>query len=250
MDTYTYQGHELDLFQHAVNWKRYYALTLRNSVRGDVLEVGAGIGATSRYLCSGRETSWTCLEPDPTLAAQLQSGLAVDPLPTPTRTVVGSLDALDAQEKFDTLLYIDVLEHISDDRAELERAAGRLRPGGRLIVLSPAHNWLFSPFDRAIGHFRRYSKRTLTNAAPQRLSLVRAFYLDSAGMLASIANRAILRADYPGLAQVRFWDSVLVPVSQVLDPMFGRRLGKTIVAIWMNGADSTSVSQRGLGASH
>jgi hypothetical protein len=52
--TYSYQGSELDLFRHAVNWKRYYASRLQPYIKGDVLEVGAGIGATSRFLCGGQ----------------------------------------------------------------------------------------------------------------------------------------------------------------------------------------------------
>ena len=46
---------------------------------------------------------------------------------------------LPAEAKFDAILYIDVLEHIEDDRAEMARAAARLKPGGALIVLAPAH---------------------------------------------------------------------------------------------------------------
>ena len=57
--TFAYQGNELDLFQYAVNWKAYYASHLRRFIRGDTLEVGAGIGGTSRFLCDGRQRSWT-----------------------------------------------------------------------------------------------------------------------------------------------------------------------------------------------
>ena len=56
-----------------------------------------------------------------------------------------------ADERFDTILYIDVLEHIDDDLGELARSATHLRPGGHLIVLAPAHQALYSPFDKAIG---------------------------------------------------------------------------------------------------
>lgn len=59
------------------------------------------------------------------------------------------MDDLPPGELFDTLLYIDVLEHIPDDGAELARAAERLRPGGRVIVLSPVHQWLYSEFDNS-----------------------------------------------------------------------------------------------------
>lgn len=59
-------------------------------------------------------------------------------------TICGTLEAL-AALAFDTIIYIDVLEHIEDDREELNRAASHLRPGGHLIILSPAHQKLFTP---------------------------------------------------------------------------------------------------------
>jgi SAM-dependent methyltransferase len=235
MSEFSYQGNELDLFQHAVNWKAYYAKRLRPYISGDVLEVGAGVGGTSRFLCRDGQRSWTCLEPDPQLATRLDAVLSASPLPAPTRVVCGTLDDLKPDDLFDTLLYIDVLEHIEDDRSELVRSAARVRPGGHVIVLSPAHQWLFSPFDKAIGHYRRYTARVLARTAPSELHLVRAFYLDSVGMLMSLANRALLRAQYPTLSQIRMWDSLMIPVSRLLDPVLRYRAGKTIVAVWAKG---------------
>jgi SAM-dependent methyltransferase len=230
--TFSYQGSELDVFQHAVNWKTYYASRLRRFVVGDTLEVGAGIGATSRFLCDGTQQSWTCLEPDAHLLDRLRESFAGTPLPVPTRLVQGSVADLTHADQFDTLLYIDVLEHIEDDRGELARSAGHVRPGGRIIVLSPAHNWLFSPFDRAIGHYRRYSTTSLAAVTPPGLELTSIFYLDSVGLLASCANRLFLKESSPTVAQIRFWDGVLVRMSRLMDPLTGGRLGKTVIAVW------------------
>jgi SAM-dependent methyltransferase len=231
--TFSYPGLELDLFQHATNWKRYYARILRPYISGAVLEVGAGFGGTSRFLCDGRQESWTCLEPDTSLVARLRRNLADMPLPIPHAVAQGTLaDDVVASRSFDTVLYVDVLEHIEDDYGELARAAGRLRPHGHVIVLAPAHNWLYSPFDRAIGHYRRYSRRTLIAASSDGLVLVRAFYLDSFGLFASLGNKALLRKAYPTLSQIRFWDSTLVPISRMVDPLLGHRVGRTVVTIW------------------
>jgi SAM-dependent methyltransferase len=230
--TFSYPGGELEYFQHAVTWKAYYASVLRPFIAGDVLEVGAGLGGTSRFLCDGRERTWTCLEPDGGLLQRLRASLAANPLPVPSRTLLGTVRDLSPSEQFDTVLYIDVLEHIEDDRSELDRRAGHLRPGGAIIVLAPAHNWLFSPFDRAIGHYRRYSRSRAASITPGSLDLASAFYLDSAGMLASLGNRLLLRAPSPTLKQIRFWDSVLIPLSRTVDRVTLRRIGKTLVAIW------------------
>lgn len=233
-DDFQYAGAELDVFAHAANWKRYFASQLRPFIAGRVLEVGAGLGATTRALCTGNEASWTCLEPDAALAARMEQGLESDnpPCPLKPRVVVGTLDQLAADERFDSILYIDVLEHIEDDGAELRKAALHLAPGGNLAVLSPAHQWLFSPFDEAIGHYRRYRRSTLRRAGPADCRLVRMRYLDGVGLLASAANRALLKSSQPTVAQVRLWDRAMVPISRWLDPLLAYRLGKSIVAVW------------------
>jgi SAM-dependent methyltransferase len=227
-----YVGNELTLFAAAANWKAYVARQLAPLIRGDVLEVGAGIGTNTHFFHNDRVTSWQCLEPDPELAAQAAN--AIGALPR-TSMFVGTT-ATPGLGRYDTLLYIDVLEHIEDDRAELERAARLLSPGGRLIVLCPAHQALYSEFDRAIGHFRRYNAKTLTACGPPSLTLERDFYLDSVGMLASFANRAILKSEQPTLAQIRTWDRYLVRLSILLDPCFGRRVGKSVIAVWRRDA--------------
>jgi SAM-dependent methyltransferase len=233
--TFTYPGNELDLFRDAIQWKQYFAERLGQYITGDVLEVGAGIGATSRFLCDGSQTSWTCLEPDASLAARLVEGLAARPLPTAAQALCQTIDALPRAARFDTVLYIDVLEHIEDDRAELVRASSCLRDGGRIIALSPAHQWLFSRFDHSIGHYRRYTASSLAAITPPELTLARTFYLDSAGMVASAANRWLLHEAYPSARQIRFWDTHLVRISRASDRLTGYRLGKTVIGVWVRG---------------
>src|SRR6266849_929929 len=122
-----YIGSELDVFAHAVNWKNYVRKWLAPYLHGEVLEVGAGLGAATRGLRTGGERRWLCLEPDPELLEQARaSGLSG------CEIRVGMLNDLPETERFNTILSTDVLEHIEDDRAELEAAARRLKPSGAL----------------------------------------------------------------------------------------------------------------------
>ncbi len=116
------------------------------------------------------------------------------------------------------------------DRAELDRAFDHLRPGGHLVVLCPAHNWLYSPFDEAVGHYRRYNKRMyrqLSDRQPLRIE-----YLDSVGLLASIANKLLLKQAYPSEKQIKLWDRLFVRLSTVVDPATLHLVGKSLLGVW------------------
>jgi SAM-dependent methyltransferase len=228
----TYIGQELDIFAHAVRWKRYWSSVVRPYLHGDVLEVGAGIGTNTRLLGPAAAKSWTCLEPDAQLAERARATLSGSPETARCSVEVGVTATLPANRQFDALLYIDVLEHIEHDKEELERAAGLLRQGGNLVVLSPAHQWLYTPFDQAIGHFRRYDRTSLKACGPRACKLRKLWYLDAAGMLASSGNRLFLQQASPQLSQILFWDRYLVPVSTLLDRMFAHRVGKSILGVW------------------
>ena len=229
---YRYTGRELELFANATQWKSYFQGQLAPYIRGHVLEVGAGIGETTRYLSNRCHDSWMCLEPDAELAEQLGKVVTALDLPPKWEVRVGDISDLKSDEFFDTILYIDVLEHIEDDVAEMNRASSHLAPGGRLVVLSPAHQFLFSSFDRALGHFRRYTRATLSATMPSILRRRRIFYLDSVGMIASLANRVLLGQSLPTLRQIEFWDKGLVPMSRVVDTLVGYAVGRSVVAIY------------------
>ena len=88
-----------------------------------------------------------CLEPDTQLAKRLSSFLREHDRTSNCELINGTLKDLPQNSLFDTILYIDVLEHIEDDKAEINLAVRHLTPKGKLIILSPAHNFLFSKFD-------------------------------------------------------------------------------------------------------
>jgi len=228
-----YVGTELELFAAATQWKGYLRHALTPFISGDVAEVGAGIGATTHALGTAPgATHWTCIEPDGAMFAKLSAEAPSLPAPQPVALHHGVLADLPVAPSFDTILYIDVLEHIADEAAELREAEARLRAGGRIVALCPAWQFLFTPFDRAIGHYRRHSKSSLRRSAGPGLIERKAFYLDSVGMLASLANKLALRQAMPTPAQIQLWDKWLVPASRLLDPLARRWLGKSVVLIW------------------
>lgn len=230
---YRYPGAELELFATAANWKRYLAQQINPYISGRVLEVGAGAGETTPFLSHKNVQSWTCLEPDPTLLQQIEEKIRRQQLPSHCLATGGNIQDLAATEKFDTILYIDVLEHIENDHEELEQALAHLNEGGHLIVLSPAYQFLYSPFDKAIGHYRRYRKSTLRRAARlDGLKEEKMFYLESLGAVLLAFNRFLFRKTYPSSKDIAVWQRFFVPVSKLLDKVLFYSMGKSIIGIW------------------
>jgi SAM-dependent methyltransferase len=231
MNPFQYIGSELEIFEKAHKWKKYFYRHIAPYIQGDVLEVGAGFGGTTEVFQPASFRRWVCLEPDHELCERARERLAGDPR---YEVIAGTTRELPAGETFDAIVYIDVLEHIEDDSEEARRAMQLLKPGGALVVLSPAHQWLYTPFDASIGHFRRYTRVTLEQAVPTGARREKLVYLDSVGLIASLANRIWLRQSMPALKQILFWDNVLVPASRWIDPVLFHQVGKSVLGIWRN----------------
>jgi SAM-dependent methyltransferase len=227
---YNYVGSELEVFKDARNWKRYWSSAIAPYLRGAVLEVGAGIGANTPFLLAPSVTRLVRLEPDAALLAQApnQGGGST----TTIENRVGVLGDLTAHETFDTILYLDVLEHIERDRREIEQAAARLSPGGHLVVLAPAFQTLYSAFDKAIGHYRRYTRASLESLTPDTLTLRSSAYLDGPGAMLSAVNRLWLGQSSPTAAQIAFWDGWIVPLARLVDPLTRRLVGRSVLCVW------------------
>lgn len=229
---FKYVGSELEIFAQARRWRAYWKSQIAPYVGENVLEIGAGIGSVTRLFSNPNIKRWVALEPDASMRQKLRQMAERGELGKNCIVREGTIENLDPAESFDCILYIDVLEHIKDDRRELENAIQHLEPNGHLIVLAPAHQSLFTPFDSAIGHFRRYTLSDLTTLSPPGAKMIRSRYLDCVGLLASLGNRLLLHSSNPTLKQIKFWDSWFVPISMRLDPFLNFRLGKSIIAIW------------------
>ncbi len=232
MTNFSYSGTELDAFSLASNWRSYFRKIVGGYIGQDVLEVGAGIGSTTKMLCDGTQNRWLCVEPDRQLIEKIKGNIETSGLPKCCSTQIGTSGDVPQDERFDTVFYVDVLEHIEDDRSELETVVGLMRPGGHLIILSPAHQGLYSALDAKVGHFRRYTKASLLEIMPENMHTAKLMYVDSLGAIASAANRYVLKSGSPTKKQILFWDKMVIPFSRLLDPVLGYKVGKSVVGVW------------------
>lgn len=120
---------------------------------GSVLEVGCGQGAVGARLA--RLYDYRAYEPDPRSRAR-----AVEAVGDPDRVIPGEVPS-EPDRLFDVVCALEVLEHIRDDAAALDRWVRWLRPGGTILVSVPGRPHRFGPADEAVGHYRRYSRESL-----------------------------------------------------------------------------------------
>ena len=197
-------------------------------VRGRVAEVGAGIGTFSERMLSAGVESLLAVEPDATLAAELERRLGGDPR---ARVAVEELPGAPslADGGFDLIVCQNVLEHIDDDAASVDAMARAIRPGGDLFLLVPAHPRLFGALDIAYDHRRRYTPervRLLLDGSGLELTAIRRFnLLGVPGWW--LKNR--LGSARIGSAGLRLYDP-LVAVWRPLERRIGPPAGLSLIA--------------------
>jgi SAM-dependent methyltransferase len=223
-----YPGKELEAMSSAVNYHRWIIDEFAPYLQGDVAEVGAGIGTMSQLILANPVRQLHAFEPSSNMFPKLAEGLRGEPRAVAVNDFFGPKQA---GKGFDTVLYINVLEHVEDDRAELSHAWQALKPGGHLLVFVPALQWLYSEFDRQVGHFRRYARAPLvqhTQAAGFAIETAR--YFDAAGVIPWYIFFVLLRRSM-GDGSVSLYDKVAVPATRFLESIVTPPIGKNILMV-------------------
>jgi len=196
----------------------------------DVLEVGCGSGNfTVLMAAAGRRVTGIDIEPAYVEAARRR--LAQFPH---ARVSCGDATAAEWSERFDTVVALDVVEHIEDDRAFLARLAAVLKPGGTLVLKVPAGRWLMSPMDRAVGHFRRYDKRSLAETLRAAgLAPVSLTHFNMPGTLGWWLNGKLLGRTTPPGEQVKAFEA-LVPLFRAAEAVAPPPFGLSLIGVATN----------------
>lgn len=133
-------------------------------------------------------------------------------------------------QKFDSVVCLNVLEHIENDVYALQQMREVIKPGGHLALLVPAHQFLFGAFDTAVGHFRRYDKKSLRACLETAGFTVNSLkFFNAAATLPWFINGRLLRRAYLPNEQVSLADK-LVPILK-LEKIIGPPFGISLIAI-------------------
>jgi SAM-dependent methyltransferase len=221
----------LDNLAGAGNYAAWIFEQVEPHLGDEVLEVGAGHG-TFTELLSGRSTQVVATEVSQRCADILRVRFADHPRVT---VLQGSAAEAAKFSPYDSVVLINVLEHIEDDDGALRELSATLKPGGRLILWVPAFALLYSDFDRKIGHYRRYRMTGLKaklSSAGYDVAHIR--YVNSAGALAWLVVTRLLRQAPTGGLSVKIYDSYFVPVLKRAERRWGTPFGQSVfaVAVW------------------
>ena len=196
-----------------------------------VLEVGCGIGTYTAELAVGSRKI-TAVDMERAFIDEAVRRLGRHPN---VELICG--DATQANlpkvndKAFDTVILLDVLEHIEHDVALLAGLRSRLELGGQLILKVPAMPSLYSPMDEAIGHWRRYDKRSLTEVISQAgLEMVRIWSFNAAAVPGWWWNGRVLKLRSPPGEQVALYNR-LVPILRPLDRIARLFCGVSLLAV-------------------
>ena len=224
----SYPGKELEVMSHAVNYHRWIVKELTPYLGNTAVEVGAGIGDLSRLLLTTPIRKLFAFEPSSDLCDMLRENLRDESRVT---VVNDFLDRSRLQDGVDSVLYINVLEHIENDREELLKVAGVVKAGASLLIFVPALSWLFSGADRSVGHFRRYHRKPLISLVEEcGFRVEKARYFDLMGVIPWYLNFVLLKNTFDA-GSVALYDKLVVPPMRVFEKVIRPPIGKNILLV-------------------
>jgi glycosyltransferase involved in cell wall biosynthesis len=206
----------LQSVRRAGGFNRWMLSTFEPYIGDRVYEAGCGIGNFTELLLAKERL--VCVDYDPFYVEMISRRFGHM---ENVRTLKLDLSRPDAEaaierEQLDTVISLNVVEHIENDGAALKHFYDILEPGGHAIVLVPAHPRLFTKCDEALGHYRRYTEEELRSkltAAGFEVASIRQF--NRLGVLGWWLNGKMGRKDLSPM-QMRVYE-MLLPIAKLID---------------------------------
>ena len=227
---FSYSGTELDALAGAVNYYQAIIDRFRPYLGRRVLEVGAGVGTFASYVL-GEPTveEMTLVEPAANNLPALRERFASEPRATIHH---GYLEDLAPARPVDSIVAVNVLEHVEDDERFLRAAHRRLAPNGHVLLFIPALGQIFGTLDEAFGHFRRYTKPMLaTRLAAAGFTDVRLRWTNFPGIASWYLAGRVLRKRTLAARDVRLYDRLVMPWVSAMERFWEPPAGQSIIAI-------------------
>lgn len=222
---------DLENTSEATNYRNWMFNRFRPYLGQRIFDAGAGIGTFTELLLD-REFVVAADGYAPfvdELRERLGDRLPVDP-------VLVDLSGPGVREfaplQFDTVLCVNVLEHIKDDCAALANFHALLQPGGRLVLFVPAHQFLFGTVDRQLEHYRRYSRREVRSKFEEAgFAVEHLSEMNLVGMAGWFLNNRVQRRKRVSSQQIMFYDRWVAPWAERMESVVPPPIGLSVLAV-------------------
>ena len=205
----------LGRLQRAPRFTRWMADVIRPYIGEAVLEIGAGTGNLTLQLVP--RTLYWASDINPHYLDYLDTLTQSRPYLRVGFTDGERAQSYPADQKFDTVICLNVVEHLADDLPALQNIRRSLVAGGRAIILVPCGPWLYGTLDKVLGHYRRYTREQLAAVACRAgFSIETLLPFNRVGVIAWWLNARLLRRTTFSLSQIKMLN-LLTPVFRVLD---------------------------------
>lgn len=219
----------------ARQFNRWMFDVIRPWCKGHVLEAGSGIGNLSAVFLE-QQLTLTTSDLREEYCQVLQEKFGNHPYFNGVVAMDLSIPDFDTRhasllQQFDTVVALNVIEHIENDQLAIRNCRSLLQPGGQMVILVPAYQSLYNSFDKELGHFVRYTKDRLQQLLKgQHLEIIHASYFNAAGILGWAMNGSLLKKKTIPRNQLLLFDK-LVPVFKLIDSITFHRVGLSVIAI-------------------
>lgn len=223
---------ELKVMSRAVNYNKWIWQTIRPFLGKCIVEVGAGIGTFTDYLAESGTIYATDIAQNCIVELNRRfngrRNITIEEF-----DITSSPDAnLWSGRGVDTIICLNVLEHIEDDVAALRNMNSILKTGGNIILMVPAFQCAYGTIDKLDGHFRRYSSRglssriTLASLCPESVR-----YFNSVGLFAWFYTNKIARNRVTSKSKVEIYDKYIVSWLSLLEGIILPPFGQSLIAV-------------------
>lgn len=234
---FSYPGRDLEAMSWAVNYHRWILRIFMPYLGQHIVEVGAGAGSFSELILSEHKfKTLSLVEPSEDLYELLAT--RVRELSTNIKVNLHHANFLEAapliksQNIVDSVMYINVLEHIAEDEQELSAIRETLSEGGHIFLFVPALRWLYGRMDEQVGHFRRYTKTELEQKLRRTgFRVVRSTYFDFPGIAPWWVKYRLLKSQSLEPGAVRFYDRFIVPAVRRIEAIAPPPIGKNVITV-------------------
>ncbi len=227
---FTYSGQELDALEGARNYHRWIVRRFAPHLGARIVEVGAGIGTFAEHLLQAApHAQFTLVEPAGNNYPHLAARFAGRPQ---VRTVQGYLEEGFPPDSADSLVAVNVMEHVHDDAGFLRAAHRLLAPGGHALLYVPALPALYGTLDEAFEHVRRYTRDELDGKLRAAgLRPLRVAYTNLPGVAAWWLSGKVLRRRTVTPRDARLYDRWVVPWVSALERVWTPPLAQSLIAV-------------------